>query len=37
MFQLLPDQFVSNIILGYDLGNADICTLYEWILRKPQQ
>lgn len=40
MFRLLPEQFFTNIILGYlgyDLGNADICTLYEWILRKPKQ
>jgi sterol 24-C-methyltransferase len=39
MFWLLPDQFVSNIILGYlgyDSGNAGICTYHEWILWKPQ-
>lgn len=38
MFWLLPDQFVSNIILGYlgyDSGNAAIGTYHEWILRKP--
>jgi sterol 24-C-methyltransferase len=39
MFRLLPDQFVSNIILGYlgyDSGNAGICTYQEWIVRKPR-
>ena len=39
MFWLLPDQFVSNIILGYlgyDSGNAGVGTYHEWILRKPQ-
>ena len=38
MFWLLPDQFVSNIILGYfgyDSGNAGLGTYQEWILRKP--
>lgn len=38
MFWLLPDQFVSNIILGYlgyDSGNAGIGSYQEWILRKP--
>lgn len=37
MFWLLPDQFVSNIILGYlgyDSGNAGIVSYQEWILRK---
>ncbi len=38
MFWLLPEQFVSNIILGYlgyDSGNAGVLTNHEWILRKP--
>ena len=38
VFRLLPDQFVSNIILGYlgyDSGNAGIITYREWVLRKP--
>ena len=38
MFWLLPDQFVSNIILGYlgyDSGNAGIGSYQEWIVRKP--
>ena len=38
MFWLLPDQFVSNIILGYlgyDSGNAQIGSYQEWVLRKP--
>lgn len=38
MFWLLPDQFVSNIILGYlgyDSGNAKIGSYQEWIVRKP--
>ena len=38
MFWFLPDQFVSNIILGYlgyDSGNAGIGTYQEWVLRKP--
>ena len=38
MFWLLPDQFVSNIVLGYlgyDSGSAGIGTYREWILRKP--
>ena len=38
MFRLLPDQFVSNIILGYlgyDSGNAGIGSYQEWIVRKP--
>ena len=38
MFWLLPDQFVSNIILGYlgyDSGNAGIGSYQEWVLRKP--
>ena len=37
MFWLLPDQFVSNIILGYlgyDSGNAGIGTYQEWVFRK---
>ena len=37
MFWLLPDQFVSNIILGYlgyDSGNAQIGSYQEWVLRK---
>lgn len=37
MFWLLPDQFVSNIILGYlgyDSGNAGIGTFQEWVLQK---
>lgn len=37
MFWLLPDQFVSNIILGYlgyDSGNAGIGSYREWVLRK---
>ena len=38
MFWMLPDQFVSNIILGYlgyDSGNAGIGTYQEWVVRKP--
>lgn len=38
MFWLLPEQFVTNIILGYlgyDSGNAGIGTYHEWIVRKP--
>lgn len=38
MFWLLPEQFVSNIVIGYigyDSGNAGIGTYREWILRKP--
>ena len=38
MFWFLPDQFVSNIILGYlgyDSGNAGIGTYQEWVMRKP--
>jgi sterol 24-C-methyltransferase len=38
MFWLLPDQFVSNIILGYlgyDSGNAGIGSYQEWVVRKP--
>lgn len=38
MFWLLPEQFVTNIILGYlgyDSGNAGIGTYQEWVLRKP--
>lgn len=38
VFWLLPDQFVSNIILGYlgyESGNAGIITYQEWVLRKP--
>lgn len=38
MFWLLPDQFVTNIILGYlgyDSGNAKIGSYQEWVLRKP--
>lgn len=38
MFWLLPEQFVANIILGYlgyDSGNAGICSYQEWVLRKP--
>ena len=37
MFWLLPDQFVSNIILGYlgyDSGNAGIGSYREWVFRK---
>jgi sterol 24-C-methyltransferase len=40
MFWLLPDQFVSNIILGYlgyDAGNAGIGTYQKWVFRKPQK
>lgn len=40
MFWLLPDQFVSNIILGYlgyDSGNAGILSYQEWILRKKEK
>ena len=39
MFWFLPEQFVSNIILGYlgyDSGNAEIGTYHEWIVRKPK-
>jgi sterol 24-C-methyltransferase len=38
MFSLLPEQFVTNIILGYlgyDMGNAGIGYYVEWVLRKP--
>ena len=38
MFGLLPEQFVSNIILGYlgyDSGNAGIGYYEEWVVRKP--
>lgn len=38
VFWLLPDEFVSNIImgyLGYDAGNAGIGSYNEWVLRKP--
>jgi sterol 24-C-methyltransferase len=38
MFWFLPEQFVSNIILGYlgyDSGNAGVGTFQEWVLRKP--
>jgi sterol 24-C-methyltransferase len=38
MFWWLPEQFVTNIILGYlgyDSGNAGIGTYHEWIVRKP--
>jgi len=38
IFWLLPEQFVTNIIigyLGYDSGNAGIGTYQEWVLRKP--
>ncbi|MCR4920807.1 MAG: class I SAM-dependent methyltransferase [Bacteroidaceae bacterium] len=38
MFWLLPDQFVSNIVIGYigyDSANAGIGTYREWVLRKP--
>ena len=37
MFWLLPDQFVSNIILGYlgyDAGNAGIGGYQKWVYRK---
>ena len=37
MFWLLPDQFVSNIILGYlgyDFGNSEVASYREWIVRK---
>lgn len=37
MFWLLPEQFVTNIILGYlgyDSGNAGIGSYQEWVLRK---
>ena len=37
MFWLLPEQFVTNIILGYlgyDSGNAKIGSYQEWVLRK---
>ncbi len=37
MFRLLPDQFVTNIILGYlgyDSGNAGICLYKGWVVRK---
>ena len=38
VFWLLPDQFVSNIILGYlgyDSGKAGVISYQEWIYRKP--
>lgn len=38
MFWFLPNQFVSNIIvgyLGYDSCNAGVITYQEWVLRKP--
>lgn len=37
MFLLLPEQFVTNIILGYlgyDMNNAGIGYYCEWVLRK---
>ncbi|MBQ9356742.1 MAG: class I SAM-dependent methyltransferase [Prevotella sp.] len=37
MFALLPDQFVTNIILGYlgyDSCKAGVITYKEWVLRK---
>lgn len=37
LFWALPDQFVTNIIigyLGYDSCNAHICTYQEWVLRR---
>ena len=40
VFWLLPDQFVSNIIigyLGYDGGNAGYGVYLGWVLRKPSQ
>ncbi len=40
MFWLLPDQFVSNIIvgyLGYDAGNSGHGLYLEWVLRKPAE
>lgn len=38
MFWLLPEQFVTNIIigyLGYDGGNAGVGAYWEWVLQKP--
>lgn len=38
MFALLPEQFVTNIIvgyLGYDSCKAGVITYQEWVLRKP--
>ena len=38
MFWLLPEQFVTNILLGYfgyDFGNSGIGMYMEWVLRKP--
>lgn len=37
MFRLLPEQFVTNIIigyLGYDASIAGVGYYYEWVLRK---
>ena len=37
LFKTFPDQFVSNIILGYlgyDSSNAGICSYQKWVLRK---
>ena len=39
LFWLLPEQFVTNIILGYlgyDSGNAGIGLYQEWVLRKQE-
>ena len=40
VFKLFPEQFVTNIILGYlgyDSSKAGIGTYEEWIVRKPLQ
>lgn len=40
MFALLPEQFVTNIIvgyLGYDSCKSGVITYQEWLLRKPKQ
>lgn len=40
MFWALPDQFVTNIILGYlgyDFSCTDVLTYQKWVLRKPVQ
>ena len=40
MFALLPEQYVTNIIvgyLGYDSCKSGVITYQEWLLRKPKQ
>jgi len=40
MFGLFPEQFVTNIIvgyLGYDSCKSGVITYQEWVLRKPKE